>query len=354
MAAGEFSCADIQQIQDRVESFGLEGNVNKDLIVDNEALRYLLSRQTARIEPLEDRRGATTVKVHWVKDCNRSVTDPCPTSCSFTWDELEAQCTTFTVSECITSGFAVADSKFRNNLISRNEVVAKGIASVDKALAETHAGKVYDALAGCAGVLAGTDDCSSFTNGTADSDLTNVTAVDGALWNYNIMGHLAKFIRLNRMPSSSFIISDQSMFVHYWNSMQEMAEPNNSKARKLSTIPMLFDLFSFDASFSDSRMMLIDPNSYAHVDHIDRVTYPDVPVTYGNGANLTKFNVRSNNIPGAYYEVDYRTTCESGKEIKHYWEFSLRFDTFCAPTSCDSDNTGIFQFVCGDTETVLS
>ena len=354
MAAGDFTAADILQIQDRVESYGLEGNINKDLTVDNEALKFILSRQTARIAPLENRRGATEVEVHWVKDCSRSVTDPCPTSCSFTWDELEADSTTYEVEECISSGFSVSDSKFRNNLINRTEVIAKGIASVDKAIAEDHATKLYLKMSACAGVLAGTDHCDDFTNGVAADDLSNATAVDSTLWNYNIMGHLAKFIKLNRMPSNSFILADQSMYVHYWNAQIEAGEPNNSKARKLNTIPMLFDVFSYDGAFGDSRMTLIDPNSYATVTHIDRETYPDVPKTYGNGANITKFNVRSNNIPGAYYEVDYRTTCETGKEIKHIWEFSLRWDYFCAPTSCDTNNTGIFNFVCGEAATVLS
>ena len=126
MAAGDFSCAALQDVLVEVDRAWADNQINKDYMSFAGVLTAVKAEQTARLVELEDPEKDNTIKVYWPADCDDNL-DDCDDDCVVGGPELEAKCKEYTLDICQTTGFNVKEKMFRSSNLTREQVVARGM-----------------------------------------------------------------------------------------------------------------------------------------------------------------------------------------------------------------------------------
>jgi len=336
MASGDFTCADLVKVTVKMQDMWADSAVEKQYKGNVDAALAVLTEQTAQFTPLEDPNKDNIVRVEWIDDCNNVVAD-CTDECTIVGAESEATCKDYEIAICKEIEYSVDDRKFRGSNMSIDEVTARGWMNKIKALDEEIAKTVVAKVDSFAGV--------NQYGGGIGNVVGNETYIDAAYWTPAVMGYFAQVSILNKM-SNPYLLDGDNLFQQTWIANFNSLNANQaSELPKLQTIRTYFDLFNMNAVLApDKKTFLIDKSAVALV---SKSFYGSTPQQILNGADVIRWSIPSNSLPGVTYDVIYQTEC-SVNSIIHKYKFMARFDVFLNPTSaCAVDNTGVLSFVCG-------
>ncbi|MCA9497106.1 MAG: hypothetical protein KC589_09245 [Nanoarchaeota archaeon] len=336
MAEGVFDCADLVEIQVKADMIWSDNASNKEYVSRSEALQVLLAEQTADLTVLEDSDKDRDVKIMWVDYCASTVEDCAGDECTVDGNEPEATCKTYALDQCIETSFKVSENRFRTSNLSREEVVAKAMLKAQKDLEEEIARRMIASV----DTFVGENESTNQPGVVAGTD----TYIDGSYWTADIFGYLSEAGVLNKF-TDPFILDGNNLYRQAWMSKYQGLNANEgSKPALFGSIRTYHDLFNMNQVLGANKMFMIDKGAIAFA---SKVRYSATPVTYGNGANLTRYSIPSKNVAGLSFDVVYKTSC-SGDDITHHWKLIARFGTFLNPNSaCNSTNTGVLSFTCG-------
>jgi len=336
MPEGNFSCADLVVVKNKMEQMWADSVVQKQYTPQANSALAVLTEQTAQFVELKDSMKDNTVRVEWIDHCAGGVTD-CTDECTITGSEAEATCEDYTISICKETEFVVKDLTFRTSSFSREEVLARGWMNSLKRLDEEIARTVVAKIDSFVGV-------NPYTTGLGNVVGTD-TFVSASFWTAEIMAYLAQVSVLNK-SQDVYILDGDNLFQQTWMAGYNQANANQgSQAPMLNSIRKYFDLFNVESVVGAKKTFLIDKSAVALV---SKVRYPSTPEQILNGANVIRWSTPSQYLPNISYDVIYKTEC-SGSDIFHKYKFIARFDVFQNPTSsCDTTNTGVLSFTCGE------
>jgi hypothetical protein len=328
--AGDFSCADLVMIQVKLDQMWADSAVKQDYTANCVALQSIIQEQTAQFPQLKTEKD-TQVKIAWLNHCDDTVSD-CTNDCIVGGDELSADCKTYELDICKTTGFSVKEKALRAGIFSKEELIAKAMLQKLKIMDEQLTQTVVSALDTYTGV-------NQFLNGFTTSG--NDTVIPATYWTPDLFAYFYQTMIMNK-HTNSFMLSGSNLFQAEWIARMNMS--NSEKApdmAKMNTIRKYFDLFNMDSVLGTKKTFTIDKGAVAFV---SKNYYPSTPIQY-IGAGQTRYSVPSKNLSGVTYDVIYTNDC-TNNEITHHWSFYVKAGFFLNPTGCNSDNTGVLSFTC--------
>ncbi len=333
MSVGNFTCAELAEVQLKADSMWADAAYKKDFEADVETLRAIRTEQTVRFPELENSEKDNTIKIAWIKDCDETI-ENCGTECTVGGAEAEAACDTHELTLCKKVGFTVDEKTFRTSIFSKEEVIAvqmmRKMKLLDEYLAETAVSRLesfkgVNQYSGGKGVVSGFE-----------------TSVSPAYWNANLFGYFALVMKKNKFRDA-FLLNGDNLFEAAYNAeANNMNADNKDQLAKMKSLRSYWDVFNIDSVLApDKSSFLIDRNAVAFA---SKAYWPTVPKDFGANVGL-KYSVESKNLPGVFYDVTYKVTC-SGDSIKHNWSLQVKADIFRNPVGCNLNNTGVLKFVC--------
>lgn len=341
MSAGNFSCSELAEVQLKADAIWADASYNKDYIANVGALTAVRSEQTARLVPLEDSMKDNTVKLIWVKDCD-DTTSACGTECTVGGSELESACDTHTLDICRTKGFTIDEKALRSNVISKEELIARGLLKSMKTLDEYLAVQMVaklDTFKGANLYTGGKGTVAGFE-----------TSVSPAFWNASLFSYLYLVAQKNKFKDP-YILSGVNLFEAFYNAQANAGNADGKGAKSLfDSFRTYFDIFNIDTQLSpDQSTFLLDRNAVAFASkaYYNWSAGDARSMQYGGAGSSVgiKYQVESNNLPGVFYDVTYKIECSSD-EIKHHFSLAFKAGIFRNPVGCDLNNTGILKFNC--------
>ena len=333
MSAGQFSCAELAEVQLKADNMWADAAYKKDFIADVETLTAIRKEQTVRFPDLEVPSKDNTVKIAWIKDCDETI-ENCGTECTVGGAEAEAACDTHELTLCKKVGFTVDEKTFRTSIFSKEEVIAvqmmRKMKLLDEYLAETAVSRL-ESFKGVNAFTGGKGTVSGFE-----------TSISPAYWNANLFSYFALVMKKNKFRDA-FMIHGDNLFEAAWNAEMNAANADGKdQAMKMKSLRSYWDVFNIDSVLSpDKSSFLIDRNAVAFA---SKAYWDNVPKDFGDNVG-SKYRVESKNLPGVFYDVTYKVTC-SGDDIKHNWSLQVKADIFRNPVGCNLNNTGVLKFLC--------
>lgn len=334
--AGNFTCAELQQIDVEVERIWLDTQQNRDYISKVDILAAIRTEQTARLELIEDPEKDQELKVYWPADCNENLAD-CDDYCVIGGPEAEAKCKTYALDICKTTGFSIRENVFRTSKLTRAQVVAKSLAKrlreLDEFLARTVVAKL-DAFAGA----------NQFLDGLGDPDNNDITYIAPSYWTPDIYGYFSQVSIMNQWDDV-FLIHGSNLFQMYWQAkMNSVNQDQKDQLQKMESIRTYWDMFNIqkvEGLVKASYMVARGAVAFAN-----KAYYPlNQPVTY---FTQQRWSIESKALPGVFYDVYYTNECVSPNEYKHSWSLYVKAGIFQNPFGCNEAVTGVIKFVCGE------
>jgi len=331
----DFSCTDIEFVRTKMSAMFKDAEYQREVQPEVDIVNGLVNMQTADLRPFDQREKKAKVKVYWVEACDGAVQD-CTTDCDWSGENVSSACKDYEISQCKESNFTIDDSAFYDNYVGFQEAVAKGLLKHTTNLDNWINTQVISALDSFAGENLYTKGPGVVTPAT--------TYIDAPFWTPSLMSYFAKVRKRNYIPMAK-MFSGENFFDDYWNAQADQANANGKGAlNKFDAFGWMFDITNFDDVLGDKKSLMVSPHSAAFVS-TNRVLRTEEIL---NGADVIRFNVPSQNIPGVIYDVYYRTTClNAGEDTVHHWRVVARMDVFQSPVICDNGNSGILSFTCG-------
>lgn len=341
MNPGEFSCADLVMVQTKAEAMWKDASFNKMNQTQAVTAQAVLLEQTAEFEDVEHPDKDNVVRVYWAEDCSDDVQD-CTDECETGGQEAQATCKDYEITLCREKGFTISDKRFRTSKLDKQDVLAKQWAKALQKLDEDVAKTVVAKIDSFSGI-------NEYTGGIGNV-VGNDTFIDASNLTPELVGYLTQVAVLNR-TNNPYILDGDIMF-----QQEVVAGYKQVQNKDAADLPMLqafrkyYDLFNINAILApEKKMFLIDQGAVAIV---SKNYYSESPVTISNGANMTRFSIESPTLKKSdgtalRYDVIYKTRCVNS-DIFHDYKFIARFDVYNNPASaCDTGNTGVLSFTCG-------
>lgn len=329
-------CAKIQQIKATAESVWMDSHVNDELIAHVDAITALQANETAKLDPLADPKKDNTMKIYWPAVCDTgTVNETCEANaCNPQGPKPQSNCQDVELDICGSYGFEIEERDFSDSLFSEEEMIARmeilTMNKLDQWWVRKYLAKIElfvgeNQYTGNIGTVSGT-----------------TTEIPAAFWGASLVPYFGMVAERNMM-NNHIILSGENL----WFAKQEIpamgANANGAGAAKLfSELKFFNDIWNVDQAHAGKATWVIGRGATKMV---TRAQYSETPITYGNGANITRWKVQSRNIPGLWYDVDYKTECD-GKKIKHAWNYSTEGGIFLNPQGCNDDITGVLLFEC--------
>src|SRR5574337_51947 len=339
MSAGQLSCATLAEVQLKADQLW-DSSLKKDYIANVVALDAVRKEQTVQIPELQDSAKDKTVKLIWTQDCETTVSD-CSNECTVGGSELEAKCESHTLDICKTTGFTIDEKKLRSKLVTKEELIAKGMLRRMKLLDEYLAQTMVAKLDSFKGVNQFTDG-----KGTVSGFETSIAA---SLWNPSLFSYF-QLAAIKNQFADAYLLNGSNLYEAYWNAQMNAGNTDGKGAvAQFDSFRKYWDVFNVDSTLGEKSTFLIDRNAVAFV---SKTYYPwsggeESANQYGGagGSVGMKYQVESRNLPGLFYDVTYKVECVSN-EIKHHFTFQANAGIFRNPVGCNANNTGILKFVC--------
>lgn len=331
--AGNFTCAELVTITVAVDRIWADNTINVDYISYAEALRVIKERQTADLSALENAEKDEKIKVYFPVDCNTSIED-CDDDCDRSGPELEARCKEYELDLCKQAKFTVKEKMFRKSNLSREEVVARGLAKRLKELDEYLAQSTVAALNSFAG--------TNFFPGEGTVGGDGTTYLEPSMWTPDLTGYFIQVMMMNKL-SGAYMLHGNNLWRHQWTaSMNNLNQDQKDQLAKMNAIQQYWDPFNVDSvNTPDKVSYMITPGAMAFA---SKAYYPqNSPIEYHDD---TRWSIQSKALPGVWYDVIYTNRCVNN-DIIHYFALQVHAGIFQNPFGCEQGRTGILKFVCG-------
>jgi len=334
MAAGDFTCADLQTILVNSDKAWLDNATKKDYVSYSETIKAVMAEQTASFPELEKMEKDEKVKIYWVADCANTLAD-CDDDCNVGGAIPEATCKEYELDLCKKASFSVPEKLFRKSNLTREEVVAKAMMKRMKELDEYLSQAAVTAIDSFAGVnvFAGIGQVVGTT-----------TYIAPSLWTADLMGYLAQVGIMNKF-SNPYLINGTNLWQQNWQAnFNNLNSDQKDALAKFGSLRSYWDPFNIDLILSPDKVsFLIDKGAVAFV---SKAYYPaNSPVEY-IGAGQIRYSVESKNLMGVFYDVVYTNRCVAD-EIYHDFTLYVHAGIFQNPIGCSATNTGVLKLQCG-------
>lgn len=327
-------CSALLKSKHKIEEVWKDSGVVTDYIAEVEALKTIMSKQTARFPDLEDPTKDRTVKVSWFTNCNPTAPTTTIDQCTVGGDEVSDNCTEYVLDMELQTGFNVREKVFRRSDRSKEEVIAFKTMEVLRGLDEAVVQTVISRLdAACKGE-------NVFLNGFTFSNMD--TVIPAASWTPELFAYFAQAQIMNRMRGS-YLLSGHNLFQANWIAQQNASNANGSGANKmLSSIPTFYDMFNIDPVLGVKKTFLIHPSAVAFV---NKAYFPATPEKIDGKSGVMRYSINSQNLPGIKYDVIVDVICE-GNDWIYKFGFFFKGGFFCNPASCDNKLKLLLGFRC--------
>lgn len=333
MAAGNFECAELLDIQVEIDRIWDDSIMKRDYESKVLVLDAIRQEQTAHLDILENPEKDYDLKVFWPMDCNETLSD-CADRCTIGGPEAESGCKTYTMDLCKTAGFSIRENIFRTSQLSRAQVVAKSMAKAIQKLDNYLAQSLVAFLEANAGK-------NQLLDGIGDPDNNNITYIEPSYWNADIYGYFQEVQVMNEF-SDAFLIHGRNLYQIYWQAKMANANTNEKDLLlKMESIRSYWDMWNVDLIATGKTSYMIQKGAVAFA---NKAYYPlNAPITYFHDQ---RWSIESKALPGVFYDVIYNNECVSNNEVKHNWSLYVKAGFFLNPFGCNEDVTGIIKFVC--------
>ena len=334
---GNIDCALLLEIKEEINNVWNDtGSRAAEYVADVEPALAILKNQTARFEVLEQPDKDRELKVWWVDDCDNE--DPTPISdlCTIDGDEAGTLCADYALNEGFEKSFSVTEEKFRTSGLTMAQYIAPIMLKKMQLLDEYWAAKALTALQLAAGVnkYAGQYDV-----------VGNKTYIPAPAWNSDVFGYFDTALWMNKLGMSR-MISGTLLKQHMWKVGMETTNPNGeAEVAKMTAFGVPYFSRRMDTDLGYKAAFLFNVNSLAMVTKARHEIYGPEGREIKKDGTLWS-TIQSKNLPGVVYDLYAQESCVNG-DIKHAWKIVTRGGIFQNPTGCDSDLTGVLQFVCG-------
>ena len=159
------------------------------------------------------------------------------------------------------------------------------------------------------------------------------TNIPEASYDIKIIAKLVKMMQLNQVEGG-FYINRGSLFEEWLNAGYDTAngEGKGDGARK-AAVEMTFDMWNFSKAGISEDMFLVSNNAVAVKTY---TRYTDKPTIAGGNIQQTRYRMKSNILPGVYWDVIYTLTCTNGHDI-HAWQLMTKGGIFINPEPCPTE-----------------
>lgn len=330
--AGDFSCADLQSINLKVEEIWADAAQNKDYIANVDAAKILMANQSGNIKVIEDPIKDRVVHLMWLQDCADHDGDDCEDDCDVGGPEIQVDCRDYTMTLCHKDGFSIAEKKFRGLEYDIDEVIAKQLMSVSKGMdvwiCRTFI-SMLDTMAGQNLYSGGIGTPSGFD-----------TFIPASYWTGELMAELEMTAIMNQFKNY-FMLSGANLWTQaYLAEANQGNAEGKGQATLMSRMPLNFDLYNMDQTLGTRKTFVVERSAY----RIATKNYFDTAPR--EIAQLKQYKIASRNLPGIFYDVTYKAECIAN-DIVHSWSLQWYGDMFQNPLPCANNPTGLLSFVCG-------
>lgn len=324
-----FNVADLQMIVEEAKGFN---TIDKQLNANVKFAQIILDNQTATFDPLDDPKSAKKMRLWWKEICRQSMV-ACDDNCEISGTEGDLAYKDVEITDCKqTAPIILGENKFRGSTIDRIGYVAQEMASrlrdADEFLAKELVASAYSFAGSNAFATA-----SGYTfNGTRNS--LEIPAIE---FNEGLIPFIAQMTAINQ-NTDAMIIDGGNLFQKLYGKTELQ---NNFGGLKVD-----FDLFNITGNANTANSTFVIDKSAIALKTLS--FHPTTPMVYQSGANITKYSVPSQNLPGVVYDVFYKTECVgSNNDILEKWAIQVNYGIFQTPLSgCSATDTGIYLLDC--------
>jgi hypothetical protein len=330
---GSIDCGFLAMYQGMLDKHWTDPQTNVDNVGDVESAKAVLENQQVKMTEITGKKKRI-MSVEWLSKCDVTTTD-CTDDCTITGDDADPMCQEYEI-ECLQeTSFKMPKRAYRERTIEFQEAYMFNMLQHKKALDEWLAQYILTGLAANAGVNAypgiGT------VAGT-------VTTLNPNFWDDTIWGYFNLVNRMNKIKDP-YMITGTNLFQYIFNRMHEsMTDAGKAAMSKVGTIKKIYQDPENVETIAPASTFLIHKTAAAF---INKAWNPLGPVNAQSEAGIyALWSEQSSNIPGVYYDIITKETCESNEfylasKIQLHGVFAVN------PAPCDEDNTGILQFTCG-------
>lgn len=329
-AAGDFTASTHRSFLLKAEEMWADGKWKDDNTPHVDSLLMQLSAQTARFQELNDPNKDNSVVVTWLKQCAEETSDLDRSTdiCEVEGAQLETDSETYAYDLKQKFSFSVDEEKIRTGVYELDEQVAFGMLRGDKALSEYYNKQLLLAVKAAAGpnIPAINGDVLGITWDAGN----NAADIPQSEYNMKIVAKLIKMQQLNQV-NAGYYINRGSLFEAFKDAGYDVsnADGKGDGARK-ADVNMTFDMWNFPKAGLTEDMFLVS-NSALAVKTYTR--YGDTPVYKAGNINQWRYRMKSNILPGVYYDVIHMLTCVDGHDV-HTFQIMTEGGIFVNPFSC--------------------
>lgn len=330
--AGDFSCADLQSINVKIEEIWADAAQNKDYIAEVEAARILIANQSTSMQIIEDPIKDRVVHIQWLADCAAHDGDDCVDDCIVGGPEIEVDCRDYTMTLCHKDGFSIAEKKFRGLNIDIDQVIAMNLMTASKGMDEW----ITRTLIAMLDTFAGVNQYSGGIGTPSGFD----TFIPASYWTGDLMAELEMTAIMNHFKNY-FMLSGSNLWTQaYLADAKSGNAEGKGAANLMARMKLNYDLFNMDQVLGTKKTFVVERSAYAFV---SKNYFTDKPREI---AMLKQYRIPSRNLPGIFYDVTYKAECLNN-DITHNWSLQWYGDLFQNPLPCAGNPTGVLTFVCG-------
>ena len=330
---GSIDCGFLAMYQGMLDKHWTDPRTNVDNVGDVESAKAVLENQQVRMTEITGKKKRI-MSVEWLAKCDVTTTD-CSDDCTITGDDADPMCQEYEI-ECLQeTSFKMPKRAYRERTIEFQEAYMFNMLQHKKALDEWLAQYILTGLVANAGV-------NAYAGiGTVAG---TVTTLNPNFWDDTIWGYFNLVNRMNKIKDP-YMITGTNLFQYIFNRMHEsMTDAGKAAMSKVGTIKKIYQDPENVETIAPASTFLIHKTAAAF---INKAWNPLGPVNAQSEAGVyALWSEQSSNIPGVYYDIITKETCESNEfylasKIQLHGVFAVN------PAPCDEDNTGILQFTCG-------
>ena len=330
---GSIDCGFLAMYQGMLDKHWTDPQTNVDNVGDVESAKAVLENQQVKMTEITGKKKRI-MSVEWLSKCDVTTTD-CTDDCTITGDDADPMCQEYEI-ECLQeTSFKMPKRAYRERTIEFQEAYMFNMLQHKKALDEWLAQYILTGLVANAGV-------NAYAGiGTVAG---TVTTLNPNFWDDTIWGYFNLVNRMNKIKDP-YMITGTNLFQYIFNRMHEsMTDAGKAAMSKVGTIKKIYQDPENVETIAPASSFLIHKTAAAF---INKAWNPLGPVNAQSEAGVyALWSEQSSNIPGVYYDIITKETCESNEfylasKIQLHGVFAVN------PAPCDEDNTGILQFTCG-------
>jgi hypothetical protein len=330
---GQIDCGYLAMVQGQMDILWTDPIANIDLISDVEIAKAVLGNQSVNFTEILGKKKRT-LSVEWLQKCTVT-TDDCSDDCDIDGEDVEPQCKEYDI-ECLQeTSFKVADRVYRERTVEKSQAVAKNMLLHMKAMDEWVAAYITAQVLANAGT-------NQYTGsiGTVAGALTTIPA---QYWDDQIWGYFNRVIRGNKFKAPYLVTGDNLFQLLFNRQLEQGTMADKGGFKKIGAIGNIYvDPENIEAVAPGSTFLI-------HKTAAAFLSKAWNPLGIGNATPkagvYALWSEPSRNIPGIYYDIAMKETCESNDFTEAY-KIQLHGLFAMNPYPCNEDITGILNFEC--------